>query len=384
MLHDLEIKNFRAFSRLTIERLGRVNLIVGKNGVGKTTLLEAVQLYGSVFPAENAKSILTERDEIEAEAVERAVLILRSIFHGRRATNGTEASIGPVSDRPDSPRLRIKAAVRSPGKGGEQGPFNLNWPPWRKNLAMLEIETGENRWYLGEDEIVWHEGKDLDESFGKISTTRQIVDRPPVLRGKDTNGDNHETARRWDRLALTLGEKRALDVLKIFEPVEAIAFVVNSHNAPDRIAKVRLAGSPEPVPLAVLGDGIVRMFQIAVAMEYAGTPMKDLSVDGLFKAPPNVFPMLLIDEAEVGIHYSLHADLWRFIFKAAKMLGVQVFATTHSWDCIKGFAEALKDAEPEEGLMIRLEKAMGQDRTGAVIIDRDDLPIVVRESIEVR
>ncbi len=47
ILNSLEIRNFRAFRDLKIERLDRVNLIVGKNNVGKTSLLEAVQLYAS-------------------------------------------------------------------------------------------------------------------------------------------------------------------------------------------------------------------------------------------------------------------------------------------------------------------------------------------------
>ena len=45
ILPSLEIQNFRAFEHLRIERLGRVNLITGKNNVGKTSLLEAVQSF---------------------------------------------------------------------------------------------------------------------------------------------------------------------------------------------------------------------------------------------------------------------------------------------------------------------------------------------------
>ena len=45
ILNSLEIRNFRGFRHLQIERLGRVNLIVGKNNVGKSNLLEALQMY---------------------------------------------------------------------------------------------------------------------------------------------------------------------------------------------------------------------------------------------------------------------------------------------------------------------------------------------------
>ena len=43
ILNSLEVRNYRAFRDLKIERLGRVNLLVGKNNVGKTSLLEAIK-----------------------------------------------------------------------------------------------------------------------------------------------------------------------------------------------------------------------------------------------------------------------------------------------------------------------------------------------------
>src|SRR2546423_5128886 len=46
VLNSLELSKFRGFQHLLIERLGRVNLIVGKNNVGKSNLLEALQMYG--------------------------------------------------------------------------------------------------------------------------------------------------------------------------------------------------------------------------------------------------------------------------------------------------------------------------------------------------
>ena len=57
MLSSLEIKNFRTFSHLVIQRLGRVNLIVGKNNVGKTTLLEALRIYGSASDIDYADAV---------------------------------------------------------------------------------------------------------------------------------------------------------------------------------------------------------------------------------------------------------------------------------------------------------------------------------------
>jgi predicted ATP-dependent endonuclease of OLD family len=95
-----------------------------------------------------------------------------------------------------------------------------------------------------------------------------------------------------------------------------------------------------------------------------------------------MFPGLLIDEFEVGVHHTLHADLWRFVLKAARELGVQVFATTHSWDCVRGFAAAVQDVPQCDALAIRLERS--RDRSAAVSFTPEEMKIVVREEIEVR
>ena len=65
--------------------------------------------------------------------------------------------------------------------------------------------------------------------------------------------------------------------------------------------------------------------------------------------------ILLLDEAESGLHYSTQQELWRLIFELADKYNVQVFATTHSNDCIKSFAE-ISDQYNNDSLMLRLEK----------------------------
>ena len=46
MYRSFSIKNFRCFDELTVEGMGRINLIAGKNNVGKTALLEALWVHG--------------------------------------------------------------------------------------------------------------------------------------------------------------------------------------------------------------------------------------------------------------------------------------------------------------------------------------------------
>jgi AAA15 family ATPase/GTPase len=92
--------------------------------------------------------------------------------------------------------------------------------------------------------------------------------------------------------------------------------------------------------------------------------------------------MLFIDEIESGLHYSVLPDVWKLIFKTAKDLNVQVFATTHSKDCIEAFTQAAIDDEESDGMLIRLESKNGAIK--AKVFDEENLKTIARRDIEVR
>jgi AAA15 family ATPase/GTPase len=71
LLNSLEIKNFRAFEHLKIERLGRVNLIVGRNSIGKTALLEALWVYANRGTLSVLLSLLEQHKEFNFAAASR-------------------------------------------------------------------------------------------------------------------------------------------------------------------------------------------------------------------------------------------------------------------------------------------------------------------------
>ena len=90
----------------------------------------------------------------------------------------------------------------------------------------------------------------------------------------------------------------------------------------------------------------------------------------------------MIDEFETGLHHSVQADTLRVIFQTAKRMNVQVFATTHSWDCIEAFQEVSAEDQNEEAMLISLQ----QRKAGitAVSFDERELKIATRGHIEVR
>ena len=61
---------------------------------------------------------------------------------------------------------------------------------------------------------------------------------------------------------------------------------------------------------------------------------------------------------------------------------MQVLATTHSWDCVRGFAQAAAENEDAEGLLYRIERLPAGLR--AVKYSKDGLRVAAEQGIEVR
>jgi uncharacterized protein YjeT (DUF2065 family) len=176
-----------------------------------------------------------------------------------------------------------------------------------------------------------------------------------------------ETAGLWDDVALGDSEREVIEALNILAPprIERLNFIADplSRGDAERIAQARLSDANERVPLRSLGDGMNRILGLAVAL----VNVKE--------------GMLLIDEVENGLHYSVQPDVWKLVFRTARDLNVQVFATTHSWDCIAAFQKAA-DQIDNEGLLIRLSEKEGQ--IIPTLFDERRLSIATEEEIEVR
>ncbi len=88
-LPSLSIRGFRGINRLDIESLGRVTLIVGKNGVGKTTVLDAMQLHAHHCDDVSYRDVLVRHDETEIsvddEGGRTERLAFEALFNGRRS-----------------------------------------------------------------------------------------------------------------------------------------------------------------------------------------------------------------------------------------------------------------------------------------------------------
>ena len=99
LLPDLYIENFRGIKKLSIPRLGRVTLLAGRNGVGKTTVLEALKVYAKRVEYDSLHEVLTDREEIsvitDEDGDKNSEPEWEALFFGRDATKRGKISLGP-------------------------------------------------------------------------------------------------------------------------------------------------------------------------------------------------------------------------------------------------------------------------------------------------
>ena len=91
---------------------------------------------------------------------------------------------------------------------------------------------------------------------------------------------------------------------------------------------------------------------------------------------------LLVDEIDTGLHHTVLNDIWRVIFETAQRLNIQVFATTHSWDCVKAFGSVLQEQTAPKGKLFRLERM--DKNIQAIEYYPSELAVALQQQIEMR
>ncbi|MDX1906012.1 MAG: ATP-binding protein [Bacteroidia bacterium] len=169
----------------------------------------------------------------------------------------------------------------------------------------------------------------------------------------------------WDRsFFLTPFEDIALTLLRHIEKdIEKIG--LGKAPGGERRFQVLLKGQKRPIPLGHLGEGMSRILGMVMSL-----------VDG-------ENGILLIDEFENGLHYTIQPEIWKHLFSLAKELNVQVFVTTHSKDCVEAFARAANMPENEgSARVIRLFNKDG--RISESLFDQEDIRTALEQHIDLR
>ena len=349
MLERLRIRRFRGFEDLRIDGLSRINLVAGANNAGKTTLLEAVFLLGA---GGNPRLSLN-----------------RHLVRAMESNAAPPTSIWETVWKPLFFDLDTDSAVTISGRHSAVGEMTLEIMPERPvTTEVSRVREGE---------------KLMNEHAGERSLKFKYKDRTREIEGEARETADNVTFKREDlytpfsgaiiqpgsgnihEAAILLGrlrkEKRGdllLQALRVVEPELQGVEDNSSSGAPMIWVDV---GLRELVPLPVMGSGMTQVARMVL---------------GATAAPGGV---VLIDEIENGLHHSVVPDVWRVVAKVAEQCDVQIFATTHSFECVEAAHEALG----AEGFRLhRLEVVDGERR--CVTLSPISIAGAIRHNLEIR
>jgi len=379
MLGSVEFENFRGFTKYRLGSLARVNLLVGKNNCGKTSALEAIHFLASGGDPDVLNRIAWQRGEVvvtgeDPEGRPRSAdPTLSHFFCGHELQPDSHFSVradvgfGKVTVRVvDATELEEQASLLPEPPAGLL--FAVRKGPWQ---LAVRFEGAQHHSARSREAIPVTEEGVISPGWARRYRHyphRDREDGPPVQFITPESLDSPSMSDMWDKVLIDGRESEAIKAMQILEPGLTNIFFLSgeaTYRSGGRAGILAaFEGTRRRDPLGSYGEGMRRLLALSVS---------------LIRAEGGI---LLVDEIDTGLHYSIMGDMWRLVTEAAKQANVQVFATTHSFDCVKGLAWLCEDY-PDLGTEVSLQK-VDVSLKQAVALAPEQIVMAVNQGIEVR
>ena len=365
MYESIRIQNFRGIEDLTITDLGRVNLIVGANNAGKTSVLEALALLRLHLNDYELKQILEARGYVRGESESGAFTGMFADTRSREFTveagkaNGThDVMLGLRHDNESEAFKRLKEQTSINLQRRESRAYDLKFP--LESLRL--IYASDDLSGLG------------DAGFSERTLDLEPATRFPVENEKGSLGETAyvpASPRVRNRLLpeyLTDVRRRGL-MEPIVEALREFDSRIRDVSVAASVGKVSIdvefsrdGSRPLTLPWTSVGDGIRRLWEMLIVLQraYGGIG--------------------LVDEIDTGICFENLPKLWKVIDSVSTTSNVQIFATAHSWECVMAASRSFSDA-PEDLRVHRLERH--GEHVSAFTYPPDILEAAVLDRVEV-
>ena len=379
MIRTLALQGYRGFQSFGLSDLKRVNLLVGKNNCGKTSILEAVDLLvsrgnstvlsqsahrrGEIGPLRGMEQLSSRGQEMLPD--------ISHLFFGRQLKQGAALRISSDHDAGtllvellSLPEVEEALGLRG-SEGTRQTLFfadDLNPEP----VLGFRVTSNVPNWF--HISPVLHDGLllFLRSVRSEISKSEPVPETPPVkfLTADSLQSDSMRIM--WDRVLAEGRESEVINAMKLLESdLDSIHFLTDdAYRGTSGGVLVGSRKSGRRVPLGSFGDGMRRLLALSLSLVRTA----------------NGF--LLLDEIDTGLHFSAMKEMWKLVVNTARRSNVQVFATTHSYDCIRGLAD-LVESSPTLASDISVQK-IENSLAEAVSLDAEQVRVAVRQDIEVR
>ncbi|MBI4816030.1 MAG: AAA family ATPase [Deltaproteobacteria bacterium] len=344
----LQASNFRLFDKLDLDKLAPFTLLVGRNNVGKTAVLEAFVAALSRDPIV-ATATLDRARELVPTRNATTMEVFRTLFHK------LEPNISEIVLKLSGPKLnrRVRIWTEQPAESSSVDAVNSGEPfePDRDIHWAVDIDGAQvckaTAWRDPREQRTNRKWSGYDEAPNRVylSTSMWLGD---------------EFLDTFSQIKRMGGLQPILAVLKKLSSGLSDLQILTYGGQPRLEARV---GDVE-MPIQLLGDGSVRTLTYLLAATRA---------QGGF---------LMIDEIERGIHFEALVDVLVALRRRAADAETQIVATTHSDECIRAVKSAFADA-PEQWQLIRLTR----DTQGAIEVaapDADSTSSAIEFGMELR
>ena len=359
MITKLDIKKFKDLDLLSLKDLNQVTLISGKNNIGKTSILEAIFLLFNYKYSSLLIPILGNRfaSNLPLNMVYNIPFdfAITSIFNNYDMTS----NILITSDN-DQVLLKIintEQLFIQPNPNrivGNSNPIGINSVTVKTDSLSIQYKQNEREYF----KVVASKNITQNDMYAPQFSNLDVL--PEVLTKAILINEFGELFKIDDSLYIPrdqmvilefnnirtnyrdLINKYLIPGLRLLNPkINNVELGMDPLNRQLQRIELILENESRPLPLSSLGHGSKRLFNIII---------------GIINARDGI---LLIDEIENGIHYSIIKKMWELIFKLAKDNNCQVIATTHSLE----FASYVVNLTPEEQSLfsfVNIERANGQ------------------------
>jgi hypothetical protein len=327
MIDEIFIENFRGFSSTHISGLKRVNVIVGKNASGKTAILESIFLSAGSAGPQTTLQLRALRQlgnllQIAGESSSYRSL-WEDVFHW--FDQDKTVSIKIVGTNSDSRALRV-FYEDSPS---QLLPFGLNAvsPPQPLNMAIMPQIVFE--WQRGDETPIQVRPKLTPR--GLEFEGASVEHFPAIMFGPHAADSPAENAKRYSELSKSGGIRSVVRALRTEYPFIRSLSIEYSASIPAVFAS--FTHSQKKMPVALISDGINKLLSVML---------------GIGSFPKGA---ILIDQIEDGFYYARMPSIWKVLYRFAQENEAQIFATTHSIECLNALQEAMRGNEDDFSLV---------------------------------
>lgn len=387
MIQSIELENYRGFEHYKLSNLARVNLLVGKNNSGKSSILEAVHLLATGADPRVLSRITRHRGEFitygeEWDTSGEVYPDISHFYHGHTFGVGshfTLKSSNSIQSRSNKFNAVLRYSIENFPKRmtDEDRRILANYEEMFDNYDMLTpfIFRIEGTNLLGH-RLSLTSAVSEDGGFPSGTSGRRMIhfkgintESLTVLFITPNSLQRSLMSKLWNKAVHESRERDVVKAMQILTPtLNNVFFLSEEHLSYDDETTggilVGFDGARKRIPLGSYGEGMRRLFALALSLANAQNGI------------------LMIDEVDTGLHYSIMGDMWKLIVETARANDTQVFLTTHSLDCVRGLAW-LCENHPELGKEVSLQK-IEPNLKESVSLNADEIRIAIDQDLEVR